>query len=132
MAQLDPKLVRHALTVARQHGFAEVELGIGDNSFSAKLDPGPKKGKKQASCDMDGTSEPAALTITSTLVGYYREAKQPLKVGANVEAGEVVAVVTALGLANDVESKVTGEVVEVLVQPGQAVEYGQVLAKVKA
>ena len=76
--------------------------------------------------------EPEYQVIASTLVGYYQEAKQPLRVGTAVHAGEVVAIVTALGIANDVESKVSGEIVEVLVEPNQPVEYGQALAKVKS
>ncbi len=129
MADLDLELVRHALSVARQYGFAEVELGIGDQSFSARLDPAPKK--KSASAASSAPVEPELLTITSTLVGYYREAKHPLKVGASVKKGDVVAVISALGLTSDIESKHSGEVVEVLVEPNQPVEYGQALAKVK-
>jgi hypothetical protein len=45
MAHLETELVRHALSVARQHGFAEVELAIGDESFSARLEPLPKKSR---------------------------------------------------------------------------------------
>jgi acetyl-CoA carboxylase biotin carboxyl carrier protein len=130
MAELDLDLVKHALTVARQYGFAEVELNLGDQSFTAKLDPTPKK-KAVAATGSDAVAEPELLTITSTLVGYYREAKNPLKIGATVKKGDVVAVISALGLTSDVESKHTGEVVEVLVEPNQAVEYGQPLAKVK-
>jgi acetyl-CoA carboxylase biotin carboxyl carrier protein len=130
MASLDSELVRHALSVARQHGFAEVELGIGEDTFSASLDPLPAKSKAKKSAGQEPVC-PELETITATLVGYYRQAKTPLLVGASVKKGDVVAIIAALGIANDVESKVTGEVVEVLVEPNQPVEYGQALAKVK-
>jgi biotin carboxyl carrier protein len=130
MATLDPELVRHALSVARQHGFAEVELGIGDDSFAAKLDTMPPKihGKPRPG---GAASEPELQTIAATLVGYYRPTKPPLQIGQTVKKGDIVAIIAALGIANDVESKVAGEVVEVLVEPNQPVEYGQVLAKVR-
>jgi len=130
MANLDSELVRHAISVARQYGFAEVELGIGEQSFSARLDPMPKKSSAKKSAEQVA-SQPELQTIAATLVGYYREAKTPLKVGMTVKKGDVVAVIAALGIANDVESKVSGEVVELLIEPNQPVEYGQALAKVK-
>ncbi len=132
MSNLDLELVRHALSVARQRGFAEVELAIGEQNFSAHLDPLPRKAGQAKASGPEAPKEPELLNITATLVGYYREAKRPLRVGDIVQKGDVVAVVAALGIANDVESKVSGEVVEVLVEPNQPVEYGQTLAKVKA
>ena len=131
MSKLDPKLMHHALSVARQHGFAEVDLVVGGESFTAKLDPLPKK-RREGGASVEALSmEPQLETITATLVGYYRESKHPLKVGTQVKKGDIIAIVSALGIANDVESKVTGEIVEVLVEPNQPVEYGQALAKVK-
>ncbi len=130
MAHLESELVRHALSVARQHGFAEVELAIGDESFSARLEPLPKKSRASKAAEA-AAAEPEFQVVTASLVGYYRESKTPLKVGAAIKKGDVVAIISALGIANDVESKVTGEVVELLVEPNQPVEYGQALAKVK-
>jgi biotin carboxyl carrier protein len=69
--------------------------------------------------------------VTAPAVGYFRESATPLEAGAVVEAGQVVAEVVGLGLANDVTTPVDGEVVEVLVAAGDAVEFGQVLARVK-
>lgn len=71
------------------------------------------------------------FVLTAPVVGYLREVATPLAVGRKVDAGETVAEIVALGLANDVVSPASGEVVELLVEPGSPVEYGQVLAKVK-
>lgn len=130
MDALDPDLIRHALSVARQHGFAEVDLEIGPDSFSAKLDAAPQISRSKKSSDRL-SEEPVLETIAATLVGYYRPSRTPLQVGTTVSKGDIVAIIAALGIANDVESKVSGEVVEVLVEPNQPVEYGQALAKVK-
>ena len=76
---------------------------------------------------------PAAPSeIKATLVGYYREAKEPIAVGRTIRKGDPVGTIEALGIVTDVTSKVEGEIVEVLVEPGQAVEYGQVLARGQA
>ena len=127
---MDVDLVRHLLTVARTRGFAEVELSGEDGSFSARLDPVSGAARKSAATAAL-PSEPEFGEIRSSLVGFYRQAKDPLAVGRLVKVGEVVAIVAALGIANEVESKVNGEVTEVLVSPNQPVEFGQPLAKVK-
>jgi acetyl-CoA carboxylase biotin carboxyl carrier protein len=127
---MDVDLVRHALTVARSRGFAEVELSSEDGAFSARLSPAPPSAKTQAMA-AEVSEEPQMGEIRAQLVGYYRETKEPLAVGKAVKKGEVVAIIAALGIANDVESKVTGEVVEVLVAPNEPVQFGQPLAKVR-
>lgn len=128
MASLDFDLVRHALRTARAHGFAEVELSVGEDRFSARLGALPQ-GAVLSSADEE--TEPEPFPIPCSLVGYYQPAAKPLSVGDAIAVGQVIAVVNALGIANEVESPVAGEVVEVLVEPNQAVEYGQILARVK-
>jgi acetyl-CoA carboxylase biotin carboxyl carrier protein len=133
MAGLDSELVRHALQVARQHGFAEVEIALQEATFRAKLDPAPRRTSQGQSTPAGDTapSTPDLLTIKAPLVGYYQERPESLAPGQTVRQGEVVAVIAALGLANDVESAVAGEVVDVLVSAGDPVEFGQVLATVR-
>ncbi|HVT13324.1 MAG TPA: biotin/lipoyl-containing protein [Fimbriimonadaceae bacterium] len=135
MAGFDLDLVRHALKVAQERGFAEVELGSGESSFRARFEPGAKKAAKPAPTDEEPRTSAAIETeykvIKSPLVGFYRAGPSPLTPGSTVKRGDVVAVINALGIANEVESQVAGEVEEVYVEDGQGVEFGQVLAKVK-
>ena len=134
MASLDLELVRHALDTAQQYGFREVEISLAEDQFSAKLSTRPRPQiveSGQGPVETVDEAKPETVAIVSPLVGYYREGQAPLQVGDPVLRGDIVAVIVALGLANDVESKVSGEVTEVFVEPGQAVEYGQVLATVK-
>ena len=126
---MDLDLVRHALAAARQNGYAEVEIGAGEAAFTARLAKLPKAKPAPVGAPV---VDDALKAVVSTLVGYYREAKTPLAVGRAIRKGDVVGVVEALGIVTDVASRVEGEVVEVLVEPGQAVEYGQALAMVKA
>ena len=127
---MDVDLVRHALTVARSRGFAEVELSTADGAFSARLEPLPPHAQRSAAHSGQPETEEYDF-VRSSLVGFYREANDPLRVGRIVSMGEVVAEVTALGIANDVESRVSGEVIEMLVGLNDPVEYGQALAKVR-
>ncbi len=81
-----------------------------------------------------GTSaeEEAGQTVTSPLVGTFyaapAEDSDPyVKVGDRVEKGQVLAIVEAMKLMNEIESEFSGEVVKILAENGKAVEYGQPL-----
>jgi len=124
--------IRHALTVAREYGFAEVEFEAAETSFHATLSPAPLIGTPPPAVgEPDELPDISMGEINATLVGYYQPAEPALAVGQRVSKGEIVAIIAALGLANDIESPVAGEVVKILAKPGQSVEYGQVLAEVR-
>jgi biotin carboxyl carrier protein len=134
MASLDPEIVRHALKTAREHGFAEVELGLDGSTFRARLEPGHRKMEQAAilnATELKAMIESEFKLIKSPIVGFYRVGPHPLEAGKSVKPTDIVAVINALGIANDVEAEITGEIAEVLVSDGQPVEFGQVLAKVK-
>jgi acetyl-CoA carboxylase biotin carboxyl carrier protein len=70
--------------------------------------------------------------VKSPIVGTFYEAPAPgsppfVKPGDQVEAGQVLCIIEAMKLMNEIESDVTGELVKRLASNGQAVEYGQPL-----
>jgi len=74
--------------------------------------------------------------ITSPMVGTFYASPSPdaakyVNVGEKVNADTVVCIVEAMKLFNEIEAEVSGEVVEVLVENGQLVEYGQPLFLVR-
>jgi len=75
------------------------------------------------------------LFITSPLVGVYKPLsasnKTPVKVGDTISIGQPVCVVEAMKLINEVESDKAGEIVEILVNEGDSVEYGQEIFKLR-
>ena len=73
--------------------------------------------------------------ITSPLVGVFysapsEEAEPFVKIGDQVKEGQVVAIIEAMKLMNEIECDCSGTVAEILVQNGQAVEYGQPLFRI--
>ncbi len=77
-------------------------------------------------------SEPAGNIVKSPLVGTFyaapsEEAPAFVKQGDKVKKGQVLAIVEAMKLMNDIESDFDGEITEILVENGQPVEYGQPL-----
>jgi acetyl-CoA carboxylase biotin carboxyl carrier protein len=74
--------------------------------------------------------------VKSPIVGTYYESPSPgsppfVKPGDAVSQGQVLCIVEAMKLMNEIESDVTGEVVKILVSNGQPVEYGQPLFSVR-
>lgn len=72
------------------------------------------------------------LEISSPMVGtFYRSAspdKPPfIKVGDTIEKGDVVCIIEAMKLYNEIESEISGKVVKVMVEDATPVEYDQVL-----
>ncbi|MBT2574473.1 acetyl-CoA carboxylase biotin carboxyl carrier protein [Bacillus sp. ISL-51] len=75
--------------------------------------------------------------ITSPMVGTFYASSSPeagpyVNQGSKVSENTVVCIVEAMKLFNEIEAEVKGEIVEVLVENGQLVEYGQPLFLVKA
>ncbi len=75
------------------------------------------------------------VEITSPMVGTFYRAPAPdappyLEKGQRVSRGDVVCIIEAMKLMNELESEVEGRVVEVCVEDAQPVEYGQVLFRV--
>ncbi len=69
------------------------------------------------------------------MVGVFYEAPSPeaepfVKVGSKVKKGDVLCVVEAMKLLNEITADADGEIVDVCVENGQLVEYGQVLYKI--
>ncbi len=80
----------------------------------------------------ESTSSSKGTPITSPMVGAFYAAPSPgakpfVKVGDIVSAGQVVCIVEAMKLMNEIESDVSGKVTQICVEDGQSVEYGQVL-----
>ena len=78
-----------------------------------------------------------AHIVKSPIVGTFYDAPSPdaeafVKVGDHVDTGKVLCIVEAMKLMNEIESDAAGEIVKVLVKPGQPVEYGQPLFAIKA
>ena len=74
------------------------------------------------------------IEVRSPIVGVFYEAPAPgaepfVKVGSRVKKGDVLCIVEAMKLMNEVVAEVDGEVVDVCVKNGEIVEYGQVLFK---
>jgi biotin carboxyl carrier protein len=137
---LDLRFVREVARVLEEHRLTEISLDFGDGRI--RLRRGGEGGHPVVAT----VAAPAVLAaapaspglheIASPFVGtFYRgpspEAPPYVEVGSRIRPGQVLCIVEAMKLMNEIESEVGGTVVEILGQNGQPVEYGQALFRVK-
>ena len=76
------------------------------------------------------------VEVTAPMVGTFYRAPGPeespfVEIGSRISVGQAVCILEAMKLMNELESEVSGEVIEILVENGTPVEFGQVLMRVK-
>jgi acetyl-CoA carboxylase biotin carboxyl carrier protein len=124
---------------------SEIEVKCADRGMHLVLRKAKADGKIEASdyqivnSSTVSTADAAATspvekkhTVTASLVGIFHTWAKPktpplVTVGDRVKVGQVVGTIQSLNVINEVESLVAGRVVEIFVQDGQPVEYGQPL-----
>lgn len=115
-------------------------MAIPEIIVPGETDRAVNPGASAPSIPAPASSEPRASEdlhlVKSPIVGTYYEAPSPgaeafVKVGGHVESGQVLCIVEAMKLMNEIESDVAGEVVKVFVANGEPVEYGQPLFGVR-
>jgi acetyl-CoA carboxylase biotin carboxyl carrier protein len=98
--------------------------------------PLPSSASAPAAAAPAVASEEGVEIIKSPIVGTFYEAASPgappfIKRGDNVSAGQVLCIVEAMKLMNEIEAEKAGQIVDILVANGQPVEYGQPLFKIR-
>ena len=82
------------------------------------------------------TVEEGVTIVRSPMVGTFYAAPAPdqpayVSVGKSVKDGDVLCIIEAMKLMNEIKSETAGTVIEILVQNGQTVEYDQPILKIK-
>ncbi len=146
-AAVDLETVRDLARIATEFDLAEIEADpSGRVRVSRRLQaaaipaialPEPRGTSPAALSLMPALvdSADAGLAITSPFVGTFYGSPSPdaatyVEVGQQVRKGQVVCIVEAMKLMNEIESEVDGKIVEVLAKSGGHVEYGQPLFRV--
>lgn len=84
----------------------------------------------------DAVAREEGNVIKSPMVGTFYSKPSPdadsyVSVGDNVKKGDVLCIIEAMKLMNEIESEFDGEIVEILVEDGESVEYGKPLFRIK-
>ena len=96
--------------------------------------PAPVQSAPQASASQATAKEPEAKgkAITSPMVGTFYAASSPeaapfVEVGSTVNVGDVVCIIEAMKLMNEIKAEQAGKVTQICVKNGDPIEFGQVL-----
>jgi acetyl-CoA carboxylase biotin carboxyl carrier protein len=106
--------------------------GIGVAAIDGGTFDGPAAAAGAAAPHSEARPADDLHMVKSPIVGTFYGSPSPgsdpfVKVGGHVETGQVLCIVEAMKLMNEIEADATGEVVRIFVENGQPVEYGQPL-----
>jgi acetyl-CoA carboxylase biotin carboxyl carrier protein len=123
-------VIAHAMPIAPMPMASAAQAASHSSAPAAPVPvPGPAGGAPVS-------AEEELHTVKSPIVGTFYEAPGPgalpfVKPGDQVAAGQVLCIIEAMKLMNEIESDASGEIVKVLVNNGQPVEYGQPLFAIR-
>ncbi|MDP6579909.1 MAG: acetyl-CoA carboxylase biotin carboxyl carrier protein [Vicinamibacterales bacterium] len=139
--------IRKILDLMEDHGLAEFELEREDLHLRLRKAEAPRSspsfapevGRPVSSPPQPSTggSVPSDVTIVEApILGTFYRASAPdaspfVAVGDVVKPGDVLCIIEAMKLMNDIKSEFAGEVVDILVENGQPVQYGERLFAIR-
>ncbi len=151
--------IKKLIELMEQNGLVELEIKHGDDKIFLKRCPEPQPavpdaGRVQSEYRVPSAARAAPevhvtemppvapkekqdlVDIKSPIVGTFYATPSPdsepyVEVGSHVEPQAVVCIIEAMKVMNEIKAETTGTIVEILVTNGQAVEYGQVLFRVR-
>ena len=102
----------------------------------AAQSPAAAAASAAAAAKLVDDADPSLVFITSPFVGTFYRAPSPetanfCEVGTNVKQGQTLCIIEAMKLMNEIESEASGTIVDILVENGKSVEFGQKLFKLK-
>ncbi len=147
---MDIRKVKKLIELLEESGIAEIEIKEGEESVRISRDnpngpvmpmqyaaaPAPAPLPAATTAAEESTSSESAIVsghqVTSPMVGTFYEASSPgatpfTEVGKQVKEGDVLCIIEAMKMLNQIESDKSGTVKAVLAENGQPVEFGQPL-----
>jgi oxaloacetate decarboxylase alpha subunit len=137
------RLIEEMLQLMEARGLVELEMehqGLRIRLKKASSSPAPQVVEYVAGVPRPAAAPPGPppaeeghrVVIKSPMVGTFYRAPAPdappfVEVGQDIEVGQVVCILEAMKLMNEIKSEVAGRVVDILVENGSPVEFGQPL-----
>ena len=138
--KMDKSLTREVNNLNKQDNNKKINTGdkvLEKNILEKKLSDEVKEDKtNNLKENINEKEEISGSIVTSPMVGTFYGSPSPdsesfVKVGDPVKKGDVLCIIEAMKLMNEIESEFSGTVAEVLVKDGDMVEYGTPLFKIK-
>lgn len=150
--RFDPEYIEKIAKIITDNGLTEVSMEDGEQAITIRKDlpevmvtphvSAPSAAPAAAQADTTVASEskeetqPKGKAITSPMVGTFYIASSPeaapfVEIGSDVNVGDVVCIIEAMKLMNEIKSEQAGKVIQICVKNGDPVEFGQVLMYVE-
>jgi len=147
---IDLKILKQLVKLMSDNNLSELDLKDGEQNVHLKRGHGndepqyvmqpqqaaPAPAAPPAAAADPAEAAPKGKTIDSPMVGTYYSAPSPdaaefVKAGDSVGPETVVCIVEAMKVFNEIKAETSGTIAELLIENGQAVEYGQPLFRLK-
>lgn len=148
--KFETEYIEKLAKVLAESGLTEISLEDGEQAITLRKDvivapaaqvavSAPAVSAAPQAAPVSVESVPTAkkgTPITSPMVGTFYKSPSPdaeefVAIGSTVKQGDVVCIVEAMKMMNEIKSEISGKVVEICVEDGQPVEFGQVLMYVE-
>ena len=133
----EPLTAEQVVELAARHNLAELEVEQGGVRIRVVRErgpaaPAPLRGELPAAVPAQSEVDAHLVTVEAPMVGTFYRAPAPeaapfVAEGDVVTEGQVLCIIEAMKLMNEIEAKVSGRIARVLVENAQPVEYGQPL-----
>lgn len=147
--EISLKQLKNLLKALEEEGVAEFEykdekyslrVGFGRSALAPSVAPAPGLVAAPVAATPEGAvvkaDEAGVVFVTSPFVGTFYRSPSPdsdpfVEIGSVVKPGQSLCIVEAMKLMNEIESEYAGTVLEIMVENGTSVEFGQKLFKLK-
>ena len=146
---MDIRKVKKLIELLEESGISELEISEGEESVRISRHPRTMQAPMAMSSPMVQAAAPAApatpataagehkprnddYTVTSPMVGTYYSAASPgsktfVEIGSEIKIGQILCIIEAMKMMNQIESDKAGRVTAILAKNGEPVEFGQPL-----
>lgn len=149
---MDLKEIKELIDLMNEYGLIEIEIEKEGTKIRLKkgslgnlhpvsmeaniLKPESKRPPQVTLFQEESKTKAKSIEIKSPMIGtFYRaphpEARPFVDVGDEVEVGQVICIIEAMKLMNEIKSEIKGKIIEVLVNNGDPVEFGQPIFRVE-
>lgn len=148
--KLEPEYIEKLAKIITANGLTEISMEDGEQAITIRKDlpevvmapqaaavaaPAPVQAAQKAE-EQPKDEVSTGKAITSPMVGTFYVAPSPeaapfVEVGSEVQVGDVVCIIEAMKLMNEIKSEQAGKVTKICVKNGDPIEFGQVLMYVE-
>jgi len=153
--KFEPEYIERLAKIITDNGLTEISMEDGEQAITIRKDlpdvvmtpphppvmPVPSASSasapaESAAKDDTNADAPAGKAVTSPMVGTFYSASSPeaapfVEIGSVIQEGDVVCIIEAMKLMNEIKSEHSGKVTKICVKNGDPVEFGQVLMYVE-